>query len=179
MEIVSLNVRWMHGYANKPGFEAIVNEIPARDSWVYESIEDPQGWMLISTTNRPWYRFVYIEKKHINGHPNRGGALGGSYRLTDGSVLESRTGWSSREGVVNTDYRGHIGGELVDVPIKSKEEAERKYASFFAGHYVEVDALRPHLPEGVYLVKDPTYLDGEVYWCPSVDPYQVVKPERN
>lgn len=173
MEIKEIRIDWHWGYANQPSVKAIVDEDPMSLEWVYKDIPDERGTMLISRNNSPWYRFLFVERDAEKGDPQFHGALGGAYRLEDGSTLKTRTGWSSRAGVVNTQFRDYIYGTLVEVSIGTDRP-------LWAGFYCEHDYLTDHplWPEDVYLVMTRRWLKGELYWIPSVDEFQVVKADK-
>lgn len=165
--IIKTSVNWFHGYANSPTLEVYVDdEMPPQSEYVY-SIDrnDSGGGMLISTNKHPWVRFVYIDNPTFD--PIRGGALSGEYKLEGGSILRTRSGWSSRAGVLNRDYNTRIIEVTVITPGGTR----------WAGYALDVDWLLENveLPEGVYLVREARF-NEEPYWIPSVDPNEVKKP---
>jgi len=171
IRIHSIDVRWHHGYGNMPEMVVTVSKLPPRDAWIYNPIpvEDGRARFLLSTNQWPWSRFVLI--RDPNGSPNLHGALGGEYRLIDGSTLMSRTGWSSREGVVNSLFRNYVPDDLL-APVTVEVAKGYKWH----GYYIGVGYLRNHalFPEGIYLVRDEK-ADGEVTYYPSVHPERVEK----
>jgi hypothetical protein len=174
-EILEVSVDWYWGYGNQPALRAIVDLMPKEGlpEFIYQAIPDERGTMLISKNNAPWHRFVYVEHAGREGQPQLYGALGGEYRLTDGSVFKTRTGWSSREGVINARYREYIEDELVDCPIRLHHESGGLVA------FVSRSYLDGKLPEGVHLIRDDgLYLGNEVYWIPSIDPDEVIKAPK-
>src|SRR5687767_6928409 len=99
--ITKIEANWFHGYANDPTVKIHVDrDIYKEWEWLYEPItindvgSNPFPCMLYSDNNAPWVKFVYIDNP--DGNPSQHGALGGEYTLYDGSVIKSRTGWSSR-----------------------------------------------------------------------------------
>lgn len=127
--------------------------------------------MLISTNMMPWVRYVYIDDP--NGRPGLHGALGSDYKLVDGTILKSRTGWSSRAGVINKKYRYMLMDEIVDVTVKFPTwniglAGYAYYASFLRNH--------PLWPKDLHLVRHTMFADHEPYWTISTDRYELKKP---
>lgn len=174
MEILEITPRWYHGFTNDPGINVIVDEILPYDSFVYKNVNGkPDHTMLISTNNDPWVKFVYIEKP--DGRPEQCGALGGKYKLTDGTVLESRTGWSSRAGIINRDFRDELSDEIVEVSIKTKNDS-----MWWGGFNIYQTHLHNHpkWPVELFLVRTLKF-NREPYWNISTDPDSITKPKEN
>lgn len=175
-KIISIEPNWMFGYGNSPTIKVTVESLDADYEWIYKPIPKDENkphaqTMLISTNNAPWVRFVYIDNP--DGRPQDHGALGGEYLLTDGTTLKSRTGWSSRAGVINTRYRNYIEEEICDVTVYTPDSkvgwaGQNIYADYLANH--------PLFPKDLHLVRTTTYLKEEVYWQISTQPDKVVKP---
>ena len=169
--ITKIEPNWYHGYMNSPDIYVEV-DVDLHDTldWIYTPVPSDarEKVMLLSTNNAPLVKFVYIADP--NGTPNSHGALGGNYQLTDGSLLRSRTGWSSREGVINRDYREYMNDELAGITIRYS-----KY-SLMAGYYIYQDYLRNHScwPSDLHLVRELKF-EEEPYWHISTDPDKVVK----
>lgn len=172
--------RWFHGYANDPAISLITGPTPRPNSyiyptryfdgyeWLYDSfpkspVDLTKNVMLISKNNAPWVRFVFVENP--TGNPQFHGALGGEYKLTDGSVFKTRTGWSSRDGVINRDYRHYLDDEIVDVAVDNL--VSHIYATPLKEH---IERTTPY-----YLVRHIKFND-EPYWTISTHPTKVVKP---
>lgn len=172
MNITKITINWNWGYMNQPQILAEVDEVLPQDQYTYQPIPAEGGTFYLSGNNTPWYRFLFVETEAEEKNPQLYGALGGEYNLTDGSVLKTRTGWSSREGIVNTRYRDHVRDCLVDVPIRTSDKGV-----YLAGNYVEQGFLRSHplWPQDIYLIKTTDWLAGEVYFIPSIMPGEVVK----
>lgn len=173
LEIQSIDVRWHHGYGNLPELEVTVDELPEIDSWIYTGIliEEGKANFLISKTYWPWVRFVLI--RDPEGSPNLHGACGGHYRLVDGTVYHSRTGWSSREGVVNTVFQDFIPNSIL-APIVVEATKGYKWHGYYCS--AEYLAEHPKFPKGVHLIRDEKY-DGEISYYPSVHPDRIEKAE--
>lgn len=173
-EILAIKPRWMHGYANSPEIEVIVDKRPAYESFIWRACPDPHArrkTMLISTNQSPWVKFVYIDNPE--GAPQYHGALGGDYTMQDGTVFKSRSGWSSRAGVINDKYRTYISGEICEVVLY---EPGQKIG--LAGFHIYALYLRNHpkWPKDLHLVREKRFSDLEIYHTISIDPNKVVKP---
>lgn len=171
MRIEKIEVEWWKGYGNSPELVVYVDKLLSQDDFLYFPVEGSISVppvFLLSTNNHPWYRFVYVDEKP-NGDPSLHGALGGMYKLTDGTVFKTRTGWSSRAGVVNKRYREHLDSELIEPTVVDPT------GFHWAGYAHAVSELLHNdlFPKGVYLVRDER--NGEPRWTPSVDPNEVVK----
>ncbi len=175
MEILEIKPRWYHGFGNSPGIEIIVDKMLPFDSFVYKNVDEkPDHTMLISTNNDPWVKFVYIADP--NGSPTTNGALGGTYKLDDGTEFKSRSGWSSRASAINKHYRDHLYDEIVEVSIKTGKDS-----IWWAGFSVYQTHLynHPNWPLDLYLVREITsYGSGEPHWTISADPDKVVKGDK-
>lgn len=107
-------------------------------------------------------------------HPPSGGALGGRFRLRDGTWVESPGGWSSRAGAINEDPVTEFGLPDYVLDVALRVQGER---GLLAGHVtlpVALEAVHAFLP-GVYLVEEQKFANVELYYTPSVDPYAVQK----
>ena len=187
-EITEIRPKWMHGYANSPDIEVEVRGLSnfKWEDWLY--MPDPQAQrknvMLVSTNNWPWCRFAYIGNEP-QGNPTYHGNCGGEYHIANhdnvptGEVFRSRTGWSSREGVVNVAYRHLIPGEIAGVIIYNADEdgMDRKYRTGMAGYAIDAQYLRSHAkwPEGLHLARE--VKRNEVYWTISTSLGEITKPE--
>lgn len=177
--ITKIEPRWNHQWANSPDISITMDSDPFREwEWLYKKIprteDERKNVFLLSTNNWPFVRFVHIGDP--DGNPTYNGALGGTYKLDTGETFESRSGWSSRVGVVNTVYRDWISDELADV---STFTPSFKYTAIH-GLCISKDYLMNHpaWPKGCHLVRDTTYLQNEVYWHISAQPDKVVKPPQ-
>ena len=175
-KVTKIEPEWMLGYANSPGIRLTIEGYEYKQAdWIYNPVpyESRENVMLISTNNVPWVRFVFIADP--NGNPSNHGALGGEYHLLDGSVFKTRTGWSSREGVINRDYRRYIDDELVGVTLDLGNHR------LMAGYAIYQTYLKTHplWPSDLHLVREEKYSGGEPYWHISTDPNEVVKPDAN
>lgn len=173
--IEEIRPRWYHGYGNMPSIEVVLeNDDISRMLWLYTPVpaDSRENVMLISTNNDPWVKFVYIDKP--DGNPRHYGALGGDYQLTDGSTLKSRTGWSSRAGVINRNYANHIRDYIVDVTVYRPG-----HNTGWAGFSIYKSYLENHFawPDDLHMVK--VVPDKEPYWTISTDPNEVVKPKED
>jgi len=173
--ITKIDINWNHGWANAPQVEITVDgKMPEPSEWIYQATTDWENdpTMLISRNFDPWVRFVYISKR--DGQAQFDGALGGDYRLTNGEVLKSRTGWSSRASVINVKYSTFIPDDILEptLIIPSKYGAMK-----WAGYAVTAKYIREHelWPKDIYLVIDNRRND-EVHYAPSIDPTEVRKP---
>jgi hypothetical protein len=170
IEITKIEPNWMHGWANPPSIYVHVNGELDDLEWVYEPLPSDrrEKVMLISSNNEPWIRFVYIADP--NGQPNQHGGLGGEYKLTDGSILKSRTGWSSREGIINRDYIDELADEVVNITIVRGPYSLRAGYYIYAHDLIDDEAW----PDDLYLVRS---LKGnnEPVWTISTNPNKVVK----
>jgi len=168
MEISSIEVNWMLGWANSPSLKVHVDKAIPHSEFVYNKFPPTakeKFWLLSNTEQHPWYRFVWVDKP--DGNPTYHGALGGEYKLTNGEVCKTRTGWSSRPGVVNREFKDFLSYELVDVSLY-----EAGKITGWAGYYLAVDvALRGYIANHCdwYLVRE-VRDNGEIVWTPSVDP---------
>jgi hypothetical protein len=173
VEITKIEPRWNEKYANTPD---IIVEVDEKLSWeevLWDAVPEAdqrEHTLLLSTNCDPWVRFVYIADP--NGHHNSHGALGGPYHMTDGTIFNSKTGWSSRSGVVNRDYSDYLREEIVDVTIRLGQY------SLVAGFHCYLSYIRDHpcWPEDLYLIRNEKYLSSEAYWTISCHPDEVRKP---
>ncbi len=169
--ITNIGVNWYHGYANSPQLEITVDRnMPKFEEWIFQATTDYKvdPVMLISQNFDPWVKFVYISDR--NGNPSLNGALGGKFKLTTGEVLESRSGWSSRAGVINKSYQKFIPGAILEPTVLTPDGF--RWAGFaILAKYVGQHEL---WPEGIYLVPEVSN-SSELTFTPSVDPNVVVK----
>lgn len=174
MEIVRIEPRWNLQWANTPDINVFVDKYE-RLNYIWRPIpQDARDHvMLISTNQEPWIKFVYIEKP--DGRPNLHGALGGDYELTDGDTLKSRTGWSSRAGIINRDYRDFLEDEIVEVTVY---EPESRVGMAGFSLYVNYLLEHPAFPREYHLVREIKFKGNEPYWTFSVDPLEVRKPNE-
>lgn len=168
---MKVEIDWMQRWDNDP------RVIITPEKWTDGHSDDPRdlefryrkfdNGMMIAETE-PWVKFVYVDDP--NGDPRCHGALGGDYTLLDGTVFHTRTGWSSRAGVINRDYREYIQDGIVDVTLR--------YGPYtaLAGYAIHSRTLAGYMPKGVYLNRVIKFKD-EPYWIPSVDPHVIKKPE--
>ena len=172
--ITKIEPRWNERYANQPDIVVTVDcEMPHWDTFLWLSVPEynkRENTMLISANVQPWCKFVYIADP--NGRSQDHGALGGDYCMTDGTVFKSRTGWSSRDGVINRDYAKWFGDEITEVTVKTPR------GSNWAGYSLKAHYLMNHelWPDGTYLVRN--MVRDEPYWTISTDPLKVVKPNE-
>ena len=171
--IVKIEANWYHGYANSPQLDITVDHgMPKFDEWIYQATSDPtvDPVMLVSKNFDPWVRFVYIADR--TGNPSLEGALGGTYHLDDDTTLESRTGWSSRAGVINKNFSDYIPGEILEPGLNQQDSGFR-----WAGYAITADYIKQHelWPEDLYLIRNVSD-SGEITHTPSIDPDEVVKP---
>jgi hypothetical protein len=170
--ITKIEPVWYHGFANRPGIDVAVNkDIFVEWEWIYEPIprDKRENVFLLSYNNWPWVRYVYIADP--TGDPTRHGALGGEYKLTDGTVLKSKSGWSSRASVVNSKYTGILDDVITEVGVALPGRAIK-----FAGLNLPVTYLEDHplFPEGLFMVPDTL---SEPAWYISTSPGEVTKPD--
>lgn len=177
LEIERIEPHWYHGFANSPSIH-IYLAAPLKLhnggnlEWLYAPVPDAtkrEKTMLLSTNNAPWVKFVYIDNP--DGNPSMDGALGGEYKLTNGEVLNSRTGWSSRSGVLNRNYADFLEDELAEVTL-----FEPGWSIGWAGFNVYAQYLKNHekWPRDLYLVREIKF-NEEPYWYISTNPTKVVK----
>lgn len=186
-DILEIRPRWMHEYANDPDVEIVVRGLHQFQwhNWLYQPdpIDARKNVMLVSTNNWPWCRFASIDSEP-QGNPTYHGNAGGEFHIADrqnnptGEVFKSRTGWSSREGVVNTMYRHLIPSELAGCIVYNAED-KSKYRVGMAGYYISADYLKEHplFPKDLHLVRQLKFADKEVYWTISTSPDAITKPE--
>lgn len=139
---------------------------------------------LLSTNLNPWIRYVSIADP--KGSPTSHGALGGTYKLTDGTVFNSRTGWSSSDSQVNKLFRDFVPEHsyIIDVTLVEPRPDDSKYTypMRWAGYALTID----HLDE-LYRASDnslwPTFGGNKInivragnVWIPSIDNYPGTKP---
>jgi hypothetical protein len=172
MNIIKIEPVWNLKWANDPDIKVYVDAPYPRDVWEWQKIpaDTDKNFMLLSTNYDPWVKFVYIADPSFDAI--RGGALGGEYKLTNGEVLKSRSGWSSRAGVINRDYINLLADEIVDVILMTPE-----YKTGLAGMNIYYKDLVSHpcWPEGLHLVRK--LWNKEPVWTISTDPRKVVKPD--
>lgn len=174
-EITEINPRWNHKWANDPDVEVTVSEdITKTLEWLYRKVPEDadKNYWLISTNNFPWVRFVYVANP--DGRPQDHGALGGDYKLEDGTILHTNTGWSSRPSVYNRDFAENVGKEVVDVRLRVPG-----WYSAFAGFYINGEYLEAldKFPRNCYMVRI-SRPNGETRWVISSTPNKVVKPDE-
>jgi hypothetical protein len=174
--ITDIKPRWNFGYANSPDIEITVNcDLHADFEWLYEKTphDATEKFWLISTNVEPWVRFVWVDVP--DGDARLHGALGGDYKLTDGTICKTRTGWSSRSGVYNRDHVTHPFNEVAECFVRF---AERQVT--FAGFYIEAAYLEAHdkFPRDCHLVRERKYQGlSEIYWTISTERGEVIKPD--
>jgi hypothetical protein len=172
-EILKIGVNWYHNWANAPQLEVTVDELPKHEAFFYQATSDweKDPIMLISRNVEPWIKFVYIANR--DGKAQYDGALGGDYKLTNGEVLHSKTGWSSRAGVINQRFAEWIPDDILE-PTVIVEGG--KYPSRWAGFAIVAKYIREHplWPEDLYLICEKRF-ESEIYYTPSIDPVKVVK----
>lgn len=180
MKITGIEINWHHGYGNSPTVVVNVDTRLRHDTFEYQCVpnndnDKRSNVMLISTNNDPWVKFVYIDDPE--GRPQYHGALGGDYKLTDGTVFHSRTGWSSRASVLNTkpEYSSLLRSHITEVTLRTDDETSY---SLWAGYSCYVNHLKEHSlwPKDVYLIRDNN--DKEFQYSPSVDPNNIVKAQE-
>ena len=165
--ILGVEVNWWKDYANAPELVVKVD-----DAWHYDphrGVEHyeiaPGLWFGVDT---PWAHFVYDASARDAGHSQsmRGQCQGNLN--TNYGPRSITSGWSSRAGVINShlDEVDHV----MDVVLKGGQ-----YSSGRAGIAVFVDAIRPFLPDDVYLVAEEKY-GTDLCYTPSTSPTQVLKP---
>lgn len=178
----TVEVNWFQGYGNNPEFIVNTPDRPAHQDFVYEVIHHAEGEFLLSTNLDPWVKFVYVTDR--DGQPQYHGALGGAYKLVPTPldpepIYRTRTGWSSRAGVINCYfYPEYLRKRIVDVALNDTSPKGFKWA----GYAVYIDWLEELVgnyndthEEYIYIVKQ-TKPDGEVCYYPSIHPHQVRKP---
>lgn len=171
MNITKIEPRWMENWSNSPDIIVEVDEKIDWDTVLWRAVPDEsrrENTMLISTNIEPWVRFVYIADP--TGNPEFHGALGGNYRMEDGTEFKSRSGWSSRSGVVNRDFVQYLDDEIVEVTLRFSQY------SHLAGFHIYKSALMESevWPEGCYLVREIKF-ENEPYWHISTTPDVVTK----
>lgn len=172
--IIGIEPQWNLGYSNSPEIVVSIDcDVPLTEDCVWvKDYDGDRDITLITTTFAPFVRFVHIEDP--NGDPLRFGALGGAYRLEDGTVLRSRSGWSSRVGVINLRHNHLLPDELAGVTIRTRE------GGHLGGWSLSAKALAGHplWPEGCYLVRELLFRDDEPYWHISTSEDRVTKPSQ-
>lgn len=177
-KITDISVNWWHGYGNSPSLNVVVENgsLPKFEDFEYEAISlgENGGTFLLSTNLWPWVKFVMIDHGAENGNPSYHGALGGNYRLSDGSTFKTRTGWSSNSGSVNRNFQKYLQGASHIMEVSVYEEGR---VTGWAGYNLSVDYLREHplFPANVYLVQNLTHTTFGWY-NPSISETEVVKP---
>lgn len=174
--ITEIKPRWNFGYANSPDIEVSVNCDLHKDfEWLYEKTPHlaTEKFWLISRNNYPWVRFVWVDVP--DGEPQLHGALGGEYKLTDGTICKTRTGWSSREGVYNRDHAESVGKEVTEVFVRMPERNVTFAGFYIVGEYLEAHDLFPY-PE-CYMVRKVSDTN-EITWTISTMINDVVKPNE-
>jgi hypothetical protein len=173
--ITKIGVNWYHGYANSAQLEVTVDKLPEHKDFIYQPTTDweKDPVMLISQNLAPWVKFVYIANR--NGQSQFDGALGGDYKLTNGQVLKSRTGWSSRSGVINRDYAEWIPDDIMEPTVIVPLDGG-KYPSRWAGFAIVAKYIREHpmWPKGLYLICSKSER-GEINYTPSIHPTKIEK----
>lgn len=184
-----VEIKWWHNYANSPEF--VVEAVkPDHDSFEYEVIDKGDSDFLLSVNNNPWVRFVSVQRKGRDGSPSMYGNAGGDFRLTNGEVYKTRTGWSSRASVVNKYYSDRLpadsGGLISEVVLKEIKRPPSKYVTHWAGFNLTLTALETLVAEYntqhsrtqplVHIVVHDPYGTGEIQLTPSIAHDKVVKP---
>jgi hypothetical protein len=177
MKILEVRPRWNHGYANLPDIDCVVDEVINWHDLIWIPVPDEtarEKTMMISQSHAPWVSFVYIDDPH--GSPTMHGALGGNYKMPDGSIFHSRSGWSSRCGVLNTKYCEFLEDEIVDVTVRSVHGG-----AMLGGFSIYLSHITPLVNDlGLFMVMyKPSYAVDERSWHISIDPHEVKKPPRD
>jgi hypothetical protein len=180
--VIGADVEWHEGWANRPHLEI---QVDGEDALIRY---DEPLWRTAEADGRT---YVVAEKeieppRHVRRggsrvvsyvalderRPPAGGALGGSFALSDGSTLTSPGGWSSRAGVVNL-LLAELGlsDEVLDVTLVTPDHAHWSASVTLA---LACSAVAAYLP-GVYLVREARFAGDEPYYTPSIDPQEVVK----
>lgn len=173
--ITKIEPEWYHRYANSPKVKIHTDQNLHALEWIYKAVPDQsarKNTMLLSTNNWPWCKFVSITNPEYD--PIRGGALGGEFKMSDGTVFVSRSGWSSRAGVLNNRYADFLPGEILEPSIRMPP-----YDMLWAGFAISAEYVRDHpkFPKDLYLVRFIQF-EVEPYWTISIDPKEVKKPDE-